>query len=86
MNRLVREHYPVSKLPEDLREGFEGRTEVTVTIDADAQRASAPQNNEPNAPSAPVKMLEELIAMRKGPFLTIEQIDEHLRDLRDEWD
>ena len=24
MNRIVREHYPVSKLPEDLREGFEG--------------------------------------------------------------
>lgn len=34
MNRIVREHYPVSKLPEDLRDGFEDQDFVNIIVDA----------------------------------------------------
>jgi hypothetical protein len=82
MNRLVREHYPVSELPEDLRQGFEGKEEVRVTIDA----IMTPTRDESPHRSERGKTLEELFAMRRPSFLTLEQIDEHLRALRDEWD
>lgn len=36
MNRIVRKHYPVSKLPEDLREGFGLTDSVVVTVEAEA--------------------------------------------------
>lgn len=32
MNRIVKEHYPVEKLSEDLREGFESGSLVPVTL------------------------------------------------------
>jgi hypothetical protein len=35
MNRIVREHYPVEKLPEDLREGIPAGEQVTVTVEAE---------------------------------------------------
>ena len=45
MNKLVREHYPVSNLPEDLREGFGADASARVTIiadEADEAEASHP--------------------------------------------
>lgn len=32
MNRIIKEHYPVSKLPEELREGLDPSEMVTVTV------------------------------------------------------
>jgi hypothetical protein len=32
MNRIVKEHYPVEKLPADLREGFPAGAKVRVTL------------------------------------------------------
>jgi hypothetical protein len=32
MNKIVKEHYPASKLPEDLRAGVDPAATVTVTI------------------------------------------------------
>jgi hypothetical protein len=32
MNRIIREHYPASKLPDDLRDGVDPSATVTVTI------------------------------------------------------
>jgi hypothetical protein len=80
MNRLVREHYPVSKLPEDLRQGFEGKHEVRVTIDAEASGV------ETQARSAPPRSLEQLFALGRPVFNTLEEIDDHLNALRQEWD
>lgn len=77
MNRLVREHYPVSKLPEDLREGFEAGANVRVTVDA-AEPAQVSQIS--------AKSLQDLLAIRRPPFLSADQIDAHVRKLRDEWD
>jgi hypothetical protein len=44
MNKIVREHYPVAKLPEDLREGLDpsGTAAVTITPEpAVARKRSA---------------------------------------------
>jgi hypothetical protein len=74
MNRIVREHYPASKLPEDLRAGVDPSSTVTVTIVEDEKRPEK------------VMSLDEIFAMRRPPFRSAEEIDEDLRRQRDEWD
>jgi hypothetical protein len=74
MNRIVKEHYPASKLPEDLRGGVDPTATVTVTI-VEEQRHS-----ERNV------SLEEIFAARKPPFRSPDEIDADLRRQRDEWD
>jgi len=74
MNRIVKEHYPVSKLPPELREGFDSDQVVTVTVSVE----EAPPKNVPT--------LEELFALRQPPFRSDEDIDDELRRQRDEWD
>jgi hypothetical protein len=74
MNRIVREHYPASKLPEDLRAGVDPSSTVTVTIVEEEKR------------SEKVMSLEEIFALRTPPFRTAQEIDDDLRRDRDEWD
>jgi hypothetical protein len=74
MNRIIREHYPASKLPEDLRAGVDPSSTVTVTIVEEEKRPEK------------VMTLEEIFALRRPPFRTAEEIDEDLRRQRDEWD
>jgi len=74
MNRIIREHYPASKLPEDLRAGVDPSSTVTVTI---VQEEKRPEK---------VMTLDEIFALRRPPFRTAEEIDEDLRRQRDEWD
>jgi len=38
MNRIVRENYPASKLPDDLRAGVDPSSTVTVTIVEEERR------------------------------------------------
>jgi hypothetical protein len=73
MNRIVREHYPASKLPEDLRAGVDPGATVTVTIVEEEQ-------------SGKIATLEEIFASRQPPFRSAEEIDADLRRQRDEWD
>ena len=75
MNRIVKEHYPASQLPEDLRAGVNPASTVTVTIVEEG--ASRPRE---------VMSLDELWALRASPFRTAQQIDDDLRRDRDEWD
>ena len=75
MNKIVKEHYPASKLPEDLRAGVDPSSTVTVTIVEEETRA--PRK---------VMSLEEILALRAPPFRTAQEIDEDLRRDRDEWD
>jgi hypothetical protein len=75
MNRIVKEHYPASRLPEDLRAGMDPESTVTVTVIEEG--AEAPRN---------VMSLEEIWALRAPPFRTAEEIDAALRRQRDEWD
>jgi hypothetical protein len=74
MNRITRENYPASKLPEDLRTGMDPASIVTVTI---VEQEKRPEK---------VMSLEEIWALRAPPFRTAQEIDDDLRRDRDEWD
>ncbi len=75
MNRIVRENYPVSKLPKDLRTGLDPEAAVTVTI---IEEEAKPQENSMS--------LEEIWALRAPPFRIAQEIDDDLRRDRDAWD
>jgi hypothetical protein len=72
MSEIVRKNYPASKLPEDLREGIDPTTTVTVTVVDEAP------------PYKPMT-LEEIFAARRPPYRTKEEIDASIRQMRDEW-
>jgi hypothetical protein len=74
MNKIVRENYPASRLPEDLREGIDPASRVTVTVTEDGK------------PPHRVMTLEEIFAARRPPFRSADEIVADLRRLRDEWD
>lgn len=73
MNKVVRQHYPAHKLPDDLREGIDPSKDVTVTVIEEER----PER---------VLTLDEIFALRRPPYLTANEIDEHIRSMRDEWD
>lgn len=74
MNRIVKEHYPASKLPEDLRAGVDPTATVTVTI------------VEEQTQSHREVTLDEIFAARRPPFRSVNDIDADLRRQRDDWD
>ena len=74
MNRIVRQHFPAEKLPPELREGLEESAQVTVPVETE----TGPAERRPT--------LDEIFARRRPPFLTKEEIDRRIRELRDEWD
>jgi len=74
MNGIVREHYPVEKLPEDLREGIEG-THVRVTVIPEERSGAA----------HPKKLTYADIRARVKPRgTTTEEAVRRIRELRDE--
>jgi hypothetical protein len=75
MNRIIKEHYPASRLPEDLREGVDPAAIVTVTVVEEEAK-----------PPKKIMSVEELWALRAPPFRTAQEIDDDLRRDRDEWD
>ena len=85
MNRLVREHYPVSKLPEDLREGFEAGASVRVTVDVKPDTADTrPSAVTPEATGKP-GLFSQYKHLRRENFKTNAEVDAHVAALRDEW-
>ena len=86
MNKIVREHYPASKLPEDLREGIPEGAEVIVTVEI---REKVPFGSHPQRPPMTAEELRESIkrykAQNKKP-VTADVAVARVRELRDEWD
>jgi len=82
MNRIVREHYPVEKLPEDLREGIPAGQQVTVVVEIGGEISGSEYLKPPER----VLTLDEMFAMRRPPFRTSEEINETLRRDRDGWE
>jgi hypothetical protein len=74
MNKIVRENYPASNLPDDLRSGVAPDARVTVTITLEEQTPERPPT------------LDEIWAMRRPPYRTKDEIDSDVRRQRDEWD
>jgi len=89
MNKIVKENYPVSKLPEDLREGLKPDEEVRITIETESTSELASRFPEVAAllrrPER-VLTLDEIFALRRPVYSSVEEIDEHVRTMRDEWD
>ena len=79
MNKIVKEHYPASKLPVELREGIDPAGHVTVTVVEEGGEKRKPLTREE---------LRELIeqAQRDAKDGTIDDAVARIRSLRDEWD
>ena len=75
MNKIVREHYPAAKLPEDLREGVDPQSTVTVTVDVEEM-----------TPRRRRLSLDDIFALRRPPYRSKEEIDADIRRDRDAWD
>jgi hypothetical protein len=79
--KIIRENYPVEKLPEDLRAGLGDATRVRVTVEA--------QPLEPPSFSSWSEIkagIEELHRMPGFKAVTVEEAVARVRALRDEWD
>ncbi len=73
MNRIVKAHYPVSALPEDLRQGLDPTADVTVIVEETERPAR-------------VRSIDELFAARRPPFRSADEIVREIREQRDAWD
>ena len=78
MNRIIRQHYPASRLPDDLREGIDPGGHVTVTVVEEEQRPTREK----------LAQLLEQARRRSGAVgdVSTEEAVRRIRDLRDEWD
>lgn len=94
MNKIVREHYPVSKLPEDLQAEFEGLQTVKIVGDPNEQARSGSDGDFWSTPVSDLKprthaeFLSDLEKLRSRglPNVTPEEAVARIRELRDEWD
>lgn len=88
MNRIVRENYPVEKLPADLRSGLPEGATVTVTV----EEADKPGPEEMRAfvadvlENAPRMTWRELRQMVGPRGVTPEEAVARIRAQRDAWD
>jgi hypothetical protein len=73
MNKVIREHYPAAKLPEELRAGIDPNASVKITVEIEE-------------PPQRVMSLEEMFELRRDVFPSQRDIDDHVKTLRDEWD
>lgn len=73
MNKIIREHYPASKLPEDLRPSDNPNASVTVTIEEEKR----PEK---------VMTLDEIFSLTGFRRRSAAEIDADIRKMRDEWD
>jgi hypothetical protein len=73
MNKIIREHYPASKLPEDLRPTGDPNVSVTVIIEEEKR----PEK---------VMTLEEIFSLGGFRRRSAAEIDADIRQMRDEWD
>ncbi|ADH87592.1 conserved hypothetical protein [Ancylobacter novellus DSM 506] len=85
MNKIVREHYPVDRLPEDLREGIEGPY-VSVTVVTEEAPAGVDERIEAILRNPKPMTIEEARARVGERGTTTEEAVARIRALRDEWD
>lgn len=81
MNKIVREHYPVERLPEDLREGLQPGATVRVVLEVDDVRIERQSMSLEDS----MRLINDY--RRDNPErVSIEDAVRRVRDLRDEWD
>jgi predicted RND superfamily exporter protein len=77
MNKIVREHYPVERLPEDLRAELGLARTVTVVIETEEDQSRS---------TARAAAVRELLEHRRQLVPSVDDPVERVRKLRDEWD
>lgn len=77
MNRIVKHHYPASRLPEELRKGLPAGSHVTVTVDEEV--AGSPMTR-----AELLRLVETSRDQHEG--ITLEEAVERTRSVREEWD
>ncbi|HWU62698.1 MAG TPA: hypothetical protein VN112_11790 [Ensifer sp.] len=96
MNKIVLEHYPVEKLPEDLRVGLPDTGSARVTVEVTQEEENPlraffglPKDDaEIDLHANFKKLLEDFDAHpeRYNHGTTMEEAVRRIRELRDEWD
>ncbi|WP_426129568.1 hypothetical protein [Pararhizobium sp. PWRC1-1] len=98
MNKIVRDHYPVSQLPDDLRTGFDKDATVRIVIEehensiVESGGGALPSSFfEYRVPGPPMKVTDLLESIRvykasRAPSTDEEEAVRRIRELRDEWD
>jgi hypothetical protein len=74
MNKIVRERYPASQLPDDLRVGLDSKAHVRVTIEQES-----PVSEDAS------RLRAMLVAARRASPADDDPVS-RIRKLRDEWD
>ena len=85
MNKIVREHYPVEKLPEDLRELVPDAEYVTVEVTEELENSSWQSPSSVEEAMEMMRATQRHVAAR-GESVTEEEAVRRIRKLRDEWD
>jgi hypothetical protein len=78
-DKIIRDDYPVDRLPEDLREGLGGVSRVRVTVEADRTKRL----------NSWAEIKAEIEALHASPTfkpVSTEEAVARVRALRDEWD
>ena len=82
MNKIVREHYPVENLPEDLRE-LVSSDSVTIVLTEEIYAKPDPLSRQD---AVALMRQMQIDAAKKGTSVTSEEAVARIRALRDEWD
>lgn len=80
MSTTVLEHYPVDRLPKDLRDKVPGAEKVRLTLEPELASGGR---------STLTEILDELRALREAGIIkpiSAEEAVARIRELRDEWD
>ena len=89
MNKIVRDHYPVDKLPEDLREGFPAHAMVRIVLEAvESSAARLPSSLIDDKPMSATEAMQ-FIQRFKATHHSDESPEDavaRIRKLRDEWE
>ncbi len=82
MNKIVLEHYPVDRLPEDVRKHFSTGSSVTLEV-----REETPQSAQRRmSAKETIELIRNMRKRNVDNLLSQEEIISEIRTLRDEWD
>lgn len=78
MNKAITEHYPASKLPNEVRQDIDPELSVTVTVIVEDDARKPPT----------IEQLRDMLdtAQRRAVGVSTDEAVARIRALRDEWD
>ncbi len=79
MGRIVREHYPVDNLPDDLRQGLALGGDVRVTVEQVEREGRTALNGR-------FGHFSRFRPVARSTFASPAEVDDHVSNLRAEWD